>query len=89
MEKVIEWFTGGGLTLILEIAAAVSVIVSLVIGATPSKADDAKWASVQGVLYRLGILRRADEPGTLKWPGQGPTGEVVVKTVKSSPPPKP
>jgi len=87
MSAVIEWFTNGGLTLVLEGLGLVAGLVSLIVGATPTKGDDVKWGKVKNALYRMGILRHTNEPGTLKWPGQGPTGEVVVKTVKSGPPP--
>jgi len=87
MDKIITWFGSGGTEVVLVGIGLVSGIISFAVGLTKSKSDDAKWASIQGFLYRLGILRRKDEPGTLKWPLQGPTGEVVVQTVKSGPPP--
>ena len=87
MEKIITWVGGGGMEVILTGFGLLSAVISFAVGLTKSTTDDAKWAKVKTFLYRLGVLRHKDEPGTLKLPFAGPTHEVVVQTVPSGPPP--
>jgi hypothetical protein len=78
MDKLIQFFQQGGLAKIMEIALALSAIVTLITGMTKSTVDDTWATKIKDWITKIfSFVTHKDAPGTFKLPGMSAKGPKV------------
>jgi len=76
MQAIIDFFTNGGASKIMEIVLGLSATITIITGMTKTPKDDAFMVKVNDWITKIfSFVTHKDAPGTLKLPFQSARGK--------------